>query len=170
MNSQTRYRLEQSDTTSCCMSTCWGQESNSQKKWCARRGILFAESRAEDKADFKEASATDLDRNTIGAKVSASRTMQETELVHSATTVDSSMCAPAVEGSTSTSTASQNNKQPYLVVNPEMVEQEEDSRRQEIRGKAPSQGQEEVRPKLNKYGMPTPIDPDRLEFHLNRIG
>ena len=51
-----------------------------------------------------------------------------------------------------------------------MQEQEEDSQRQEVRGKVPSQGQEEVRPRLSKYGMPTPIDPDRLEFHLNRIG
>jgi hypothetical protein len=51
-----------------------------------------------------------------------------------------------------------------------MQEQEEDSQRQEVRGKDPSKGQEEARPRLNKYGMPTPIDPDRLEFHLNRIG
>ena len=51
-----------------------------------------------------------------------------------------------------------------------MPEQEEDSKQQEARNKDPKQGREEAKPKLNKYGMPTPIDPDRLEFHLNRIG
>ena len=152
MSRRTQYRSEQSDMTSCCTSTCWGQRSSRQKERYARTGFPFAEDKVEhkDKADSKETSVTDPDQNRTGAKVYASHTTQETELAHLTTTVGSSMCVPAAEDSISSLTADQTSNQPYLVANLGMPEQEEDSQRQEVRNKAPNQGQEEVRPKLNK--------------------